>query len=151
MVVANHWALARDPVFGEDPDEFVPERWLVGDGDSKLKDLPAFAFGFGWRICPGRHIARSSLWLQMARLLRAFDIKQEATGDESEEDRARSTAAIDPLASTNGIVSQPLPFRATFKPRGPWSRKVIQRVWNTRNVEAETLLDAIGTERGKRT
>lgn len=58
IVMGNHFAIARDEeVFGKDTDDFIPERWLADDGT--LKDLPQTGFGFGRRICTGRHIARN--------------------------------------------------------------------------------------------
>lgn len=58
IVLANHFAIARDEsVFGPQTDEFIPERWISDEGD--LKDLPQTGFGFGRRICTGRHIARN--------------------------------------------------------------------------------------------
>ncbi|KAK6853014.1 cytochrome P450 [Apiospora arundinis] len=157
VMVANYWALARDPVYGEDPEAFTPERWLEeseaegggvdGTGVSRLKDLPSFAFGFGRRICPGRHIARHSLWLQIARLLWAFDIEKGVDTYDDEGGQGRAVPAIDPLAATNGILSRPLPFRAVFKPRGPWAHDLIRRQCDTSDAKVEPLLDAIGKDR----
>ncbi|KAK7997393.1 hypothetical protein PG989_005433 [Apiospora arundinis] len=157
VVVANYWALARDPVYGEDPEAFTPERWLEeseaegggvdGTGVSRLKDFPSFAFGFGRRICPGRHIARNSLWLQIARLLWAFDIEKGVDTYDDEGGQGRAVPAIDPLAATNGILSRPLPFRAVFKPRGPWAHDLIRRQCDTSDAKVEPLLDAIGKDR----
>lgn len=157
VVVANYWALARDPVYGEDPEAFTPERWVEeseaegggvdGTGVSRLKDLPSFAFGFGRRICPGRHIARHSLWLQIARLLWAFDIEKGVDTYDDEGGQGRAVPAIDPFAATNGILSRPLPFRAVFKPRGPWAHDLIRRQCDTSDAKVEPLLDAIGKDR----
>lgn len=58
IVIANHFAITREEaVFGKDPDRFMPERWMNEDGS--LKELPQTGFGFGRRICTGRHIARN--------------------------------------------------------------------------------------------
>ena len=81
MILGNHYAIARDEaVFGEDVDDFIPDRWLAedvqephvdacGQDVNALKDLPHVGFGFGRRICTGRVIARNQLFLQMARML----------------------------------------------------------------------------------
>ncbi|KAI0740350.1 cytochrome P450 98A3 [Earliella scabrosa] len=75
-VLANVWAISRDPETYPDPEDFVPERFLDADGqlDVNGKDPADFIFGFGRRICPGRHFAESSLFLICASLLWAFDI-----------------------------------------------------------------------------
>lgn len=40
-------------------------------------DLRYYAFGFGKRACPGQYIAKDVLFITVARLLWAFDIKPE--------------------------------------------------------------------------
>ena len=68
MVLSNHWTLDLDEeVFG-DPLEFRPERWIENP------DLPMAAFGFGRRLCPGRHVVQDSLLIAICRLLWAYDI-----------------------------------------------------------------------------
>ncbi|EEB93325.1 hypothetical protein MPER_08034 [Moniliophthora perniciosa FA553] len=53
-------------IYGQDPDEFRPERFLNDDGTHKespsdTKDEGHHTFGFGHRICPGRHLATNAL------------------------------------------------------------------------------------------
>lgn len=50
-----------------DPQVFRPERWIENP------KLPVSYFGFGRRICSGRHVALKSLYLAVARLLWGFD------------------------------------------------------------------------------
>ena len=59
-----------------DPHKFRPERFMETDESGKPVALdPALAvFGFGRRICPGRHFADASLWLSMASILYTFNI-----------------------------------------------------------------------------
>jgi cytochrome P450 len=47
-----------------DPQKFIPERFLTKDGkiDPSVKDPVNAAFGFGRRVCPGRHFALASIW-----------------------------------------------------------------------------------------
>ena len=58
------------------PDVFWPERWLNEDGSlrSEMRDAELAAFGFGRRICPGRHLAAASIWIGIASVLSAFDL-----------------------------------------------------------------------------
>ena len=52
-----------------DPDTFRPERYIEDPG------LPFnFLFGFGRRMCPGMHVAQSSLFMVVAKVLWAFDV-----------------------------------------------------------------------------
>ncbi|KAG6819022.1 hypothetical protein H0H93_016256 [Arthromyces matolae] len=54
------------------PDDFRPERFL----ETSNPRLQAFElpFGFGRRICPGMHLALNSLFINVSRILWAFDI-----------------------------------------------------------------------------
>jgi hypothetical protein len=50
----------------EDPDAFIPERWLRGGSREKSGDIHPFVtlpFGFGPRSCIGRRFAEQELYL----------------------------------------------------------------------------------------
>ncbi|EIW84794.1 cytochrome P450 [Coniophora puteana RWD-64-598 SS2] len=66
-------AMSQNPVKYPDPSAFKPERFL--DSEGKLNDdTVTYAFGFGRRICPGRHFASGSSWIAMANILASFSI-----------------------------------------------------------------------------
>lgn len=134
VVIANHWAITREKeVFGPtDVEEFAPERFLGG------RELPTVGFGYGRRICPGRHVARNSLWITIARLLWAFDIKP-ALSERGEP------LLPDANRSTDGLVSKPLPFKARFEPRGHWAKDIIVKECDTYHVDHAAMLDRIGS------
>ncbi|XP_057796712.1 6,7,8-trihydroxycoumarin synthase-like [Salvia miltiorrhiza] len=67
--IINAWAIARDPENWEDPDEFMPERFIVGS-DWELRMLP---FGGGRRGCPGMGMGMIATHLALANLLYSFD------------------------------------------------------------------------------
>jgi len=67
----------RDPVTYPEPDEFKPERFLNSDGSLRDDPVLATTFGFGKRICPGRHFVGSTLFIVVASL---FSISRRATG-----------------------------------------------------------------------
>jgi cytochrome P450 len=138
VVIANHWSIAREEsMFGPaDVEAFVPERWLDA-GKSPRRDLPTVGFGYGRRICPGRHVARNSLWIAVARLLWAFDVKPEMTAE-------GETVAVD-TKGTDGLVTKPLPFKACFSPRGDWVREVVARECDTWGADFLGLLDRIAS------
>jgi hypothetical protein len=63
IVGCNAWVLHRRPeIFGEDVDEFRPERWLDAP-PAQLKEMKAtmFQFGAGARTCIGKNIRYESL------------------------------------------------------------------------------------------
>ena len=57
---------------------FDPSRYLTVDGqfDNDAPDPAEATFGFGRRICPGRHFAIDVLWITMASILATFDIEK---------------------------------------------------------------------------
>ncbi|KAI0263954.1 cytochrome P450 [Gloeopeniophorella convolvens] len=69
-------AMLRDPVTYSDPDAFKPERFLDADGDLIDDPTISVAFGFGKRICPGRHVADATLFIVVASLLSVFKVQK---------------------------------------------------------------------------
>ncbi|KAL0063234.1 hypothetical protein AAF712_009836 [Marasmius tenuissimus] len=85
LVMGNIWAITRDERrYGPDTDAFKPERFFGADG--KLNDDNLIvAFGFGRRVCAGRHLADAVVWLTIATVLACFKInkpKDPETGKE---------------------------------------------------------------------
>ncbi|CAA6674003.1 unnamed protein product [Spirodela intermedia] len=57
MVIANIWAIMRDPGFWKDPEVFWPERFEDSDLQYKGHDFHYIPFLSGRRICPGMNLA----------------------------------------------------------------------------------------------
>lgn len=57
-------------------DAFNPDRFLTAEGtlDPHVPNPEEFAFGFGRRICPGRYLSISSVWLAIASILATFEL-----------------------------------------------------------------------------
>jgi len=54
-ILANIWAMTRDEIAYPEPENFRPERFI--DENGRLNgDDSALAFGFGKRVCVGRHM-----------------------------------------------------------------------------------------------
>ena len=73
LVYVNAWAIGRDPEVWENPEEFLPERFLGSSVDFKGQDYQLIPFGAGRRICPGIHLAVVTVELALANLLYSFD------------------------------------------------------------------------------
>ncbi|EKM55816.1 uncharacterized protein PHACADRAFT_256701 [Phanerochaete carnosa HHB-10118-sp] len=119
VVVGNAWAILHDPVRFPNPETFDPTRWLIPSGhlSETMSDAMA-AFGFGRRICPGRHFAMESMWIAMAHILAVYNIEKPV------DDFGR---VIEPSGDyTSGFLTYPLPFKAVFKPRSAAALDLIQ-------------------------
>jgi len=140
VVLPNFYSITREEsVFGSnfDVERFVPERWL--DVKSGELGLPTVGFGYGRRICPGRHVARNSMWIAIARILWAFDVKPGLT-------ETGERMVVDSTKGTDGLVNKPFRFKACFEPRGPWARDMIMKGGNTHDIDHIAMLDRIGAD-----
>lgn len=103
MVLVNEWAISRDDSLYPDASRFNPQRHLTAEG--KLKDDPLashFAFGYGRRICPGRHFAELSLWAAMVSILSTVRITK------AKDSEGKDIPVIPEY--TTGLAIQPKPF-----------------------------------------
>jgi len=94
--------LHRHHLLWEDPEAFVPERFLPGNRDA----IPRFAylpFGAGPRVCIGMSLALTECLVILATLLPAF--------------RLRPVTAAMPSAQ----------FRVTLRPKGGLTMRVAPR------------------------
>ncbi|KAF9468079.1 cytochrome P450 [Collybia nuda] len=110
VVMGNTWAILHDESVYPEPFEFKPERFLRQNG-KQLPPDPAIvgAFGFGRRICPGRHFAMDAAWIAIASILACFKISKAV--DENGN-------VIEPaIAYTDGLVIHPKPFKLQITPR----------------------------------
>ncbi|KAH9847572.1 cytochrome P450 [Lenzites betulinus] len=83
IIIANQWAMSRDPEHYPDPERFDPERFLAdGKPNPNVRDPSCYVFGFGRRqeppspnrICPGRHFAEVSLFITCTYILHTLTI-----------------------------------------------------------------------------
>ncbi|KAJ7438060.1 cytochrome P450 [Mycena latifolia] len=117
IVFGNVWAIMHDEEMYPDPHSFKPERFLL---DGKLNPAvrdPEAAFGFGRRICPGRHMVAASLWITIVSVLATLDIKKlrDANGKE-----------VEPSCEyCPGLISAPLPFECSITPRSNQAAELI--------------------------
>jgi cytochrome P450 len=72
-VLANTFALHRDPRYFRDPEQFNPERWL--DPSQTPPRYAYIPFGLGPRSCIGSHFAKLEAALVLATLLQHVSVK----------------------------------------------------------------------------
>ncbi|TFK25351.1 cytochrome P450 [Coprinopsis marcescibilis] len=122
VVIPNAWAMLHDEKVYPEPFRFNPDRFMKdGKLDLKTQRDPNHAcFGFGRRICPGRFMAFSAVWLAIASILYVFDIEKKK--DECGND-------IEPLEEyISTLVVRVLPFQYALRPRSGEIEELIKRV-----------------------
>lgn len=121
ILLPNAFALSRDPERYADPDAFAPERFLGDDldaftsakqGDFLKRDH--INYGWGRRLCQGIHLAENSLYMQVSRVLWAFDI---------------ATIPGEPPLNIHekdgGFIKKPKAFRVSITPRSDEAVQVL--------------------------
>ncbi|KAJ7769578.1 cytochrome P450 [Mycena maculata] len=119
IVIGNVWSMNRDAeIYGADAHLFEPRRHLGADGrltgvGAGTKDEGHYTFGFGRRICVGRHVANDSLFIDCASILWALSIEpiMDASG-------TPVLPSADDSIDT-GLVLRPPKFQCAFRPRFP--------------------------------
>ena len=80
-----------------------------------------FTFGAGRRSCPGTHIAHNSLFINIARIFWAFDIRKSVDGEGNVVEP--STDALP------GFLLTPVKFACRFEARSRNHKRIIEKVW----------------------
>ncbi|KAJ7069436.1 cytochrome P450 [Mycena amicta] len=121
IVIGNVWALLHDKDVYPNPNFFNPDRFMHdGKLDTGIRDPDTVAFGFGRRICPGKHLATAILWMTIASILATFTIEK------SVDEQGK---VIEPTYEYfAGIVSTPTPFECRVTPR---SKEVAHTIHST--------------------
>lgn len=70
----NAWAMSRDETTYKNPDMFDPNRYLPKEEGGAGEPILQGPFGFGRRVCVGKHLAQASVWIALATLIATMDI-----------------------------------------------------------------------------
>jgi len=119
VVVGNAWAILNDEEVYPDSQTFKPERFLLdGKLNPAIRDPDVAAFGFGRRVCPGKHMAAASLWITIASILSTFIINKLVDEDGN---------TVEPSYEYfSGLISTPLPFECFITLRSSLAVEVVQ-------------------------
>ena len=110
-IMTNVWTIQRDPAFYEEPDSFMPERYIkhplgIKEGAPTQNRKALYTFGFGRRECPGKEFYFQQMEITMAQVIWAFDFVP--------------TGKLDTDIRTGfvfGVASRPNPLQMKFVPR----------------------------------
>ncbi|PHU19381.1 Cytochrome 84A4 [Capsicum chinense] len=73
-VIVNAWAIGRDKNSCEDPEDFIPSRFLKeGVAYFKGGNFEFLPFGSGRRSCPGMHLGLYAFEMALAHFLHCFN------------------------------------------------------------------------------
>ena len=67
-------AILHDTETYPEPEEFKPERFLNEDGSVREDPALSLVFGVGKRICPGRHLVDSTVFIVTSSVLSVFNV-----------------------------------------------------------------------------
>ncbi|KAL1599850.1 hypothetical protein SLS60_007655 [Paraconiothyrium brasiliense] len=113
ILLPNTWWYTHDPAVYPDPMTFNPDRFVQTRTHNPEPDPRNFIFGYGRRICPGRHVADNALFITIAQSLAVFDIKP--------------TDVVPKVEFEPGIISHPVPYECRVEPRSEKHRELIER------------------------
>ncbi|EIM91747.1 cytochrome P450 [Stereum hirsutum FP-91666 SS1] len=125
VIIANNWwvGILHDPDIYPNPFDFDPARYLSqpsGQPSTVTQTNPdprAFVFGYGRRICPGRHLAEDSLFITAATMLSVFNILP-CVDDHGNPLKKQ-------VEYTGGTISHPKPFKCRIQARSPDAERLI--------------------------
>ncbi|KAI0317516.1 cytochrome P450 [Amylostereum chailletii] len=110
-VFINVWMMLHDPGAYPDPESFIPERFLTANGLNIVPDpLCSSGFGFGRRICPGKHLADAMIWIHVASVLATLTVRPA-------KDHGGHDVSLNGVDFSSHIVSEPDHFGCNVSPR----------------------------------
>ncbi|KAG7094713.1 hypothetical protein E1B28_005533 [Marasmius oreades] len=119
VVIPNHRAMSRDERVYSDPLKFDPSRYLPAP-EGKAEPCFSAAFGFGRRICPGRHFADLAIWHVVACLLATLEILPPKD--------AKGNVVIPEVNIVEGFGSAVAPFEFEVRARSEKARALIAEI-----------------------
>ncbi|KAJ3846863.1 cytochrome P450 [Lentinula lateritia] len=132
-IMPNVWAILRDEkTYGPNAHTFEPKRWLLKQGEGwklnpDMRDPTTVAFGFGRRVCPGKHMGLSSFHINVASLLHSFNVTPPM--DE------HSIPIMPKIEYISAVLNQPAPFQCSIKPRSEGHVAVVQQALLNLGIE----------------
>ncbi|KYK57872.1 O-methylsterigmatocystin oxidoreductase [Drechmeria coniospora] len=119
LVYANARAMTHDESTYADPENFNPDRYVSRKEGGLGEPFPIGQFGYGRRVCIGKHLAEASVWIVVASILSTMNIEK------ARDERGRD---IEPKVEfTFGLTSHPKPFPCRFVPRDERAAQVVRQ------------------------
>ncbi|KAF4604252.1 hypothetical protein EYR38_004674 [Pleurotus pulmonarius] len=117
-----------------EPTKFNPDRFLPKSQGGNEEPRPIATFGFGRRICPGRHLAAASIWIAVATMFATVNVNKAKDEDGNE---------ITPeIMFETGLTSRPKAFSCSIMPRSEKAIGVVASECETSSREEYLLRTA---------
>lgn len=122
VLLANIWWFTHDSATYEEPTSIRPERFL---GGKPQRDPRNYVFGFGRRVCTGKLLADSSVWLTVAKSLAALKIGKVSNNN-------TDGSPVEPeVKFTAGVISLTVQFKASVIARSEQDEELVRRIERT--------------------
>ncbi|KAI0094959.1 cytochrome P450 [Irpex rosettiformis] len=129
LLVGNTWAMLHDEAAYPDPLIFNPDRFIKdGRLNPEVRDPTVSAFGYGRRICAGRHMAYESMWFNIASILAVFNLA-----------KAKDEHGVEITPSEEyimGFLCYPQPFKCDIRPRSSELQALLEATRD--NISSQT-------------
>lgn len=128
VVALQQYAIHYDETLYPEPTCFNPDRFLAYPEKSgyyaagAASERDHWDFGAGRRICSGLHLAENSMFIVLAKLLWAFDIRPPVDENGAEMEVDLSDDAFEPGANT---ISKP--YEVRWLPRSEEVKQTVER------------------------
>ncbi|KAF4609080.1 hypothetical protein EYR40_001433 [Pleurotus pulmonarius] len=128
------WGINLDKSVYTEPTKFNPDRFLPKSQGGNEEPRPIATFGFGRRICPGRHLAAASIWIAVATMFATVNVNKAKDEDGNE---------ITPeIMFETGLTSRPKAFSCSIMPRSEKAIGVVASECETSSREEYLLRTA---------
>ncbi|KAK7042226.1 putative cytochrome P450 [Favolaschia claudopus] len=123
-IFVNIWGIFHDPELYDDPENFIPERYLLSENGTKPgisgSDLrPNLPFGAGRRICPGMHLAQNTININAMNFVWAFNFT-------ADTDAQGNPILLNTFDYQKGLLTGPRPFKCKITPRSVEKAEIIE-------------------------
>ncbi|KAF7354037.1 Cytochrome P450 [Mycena venus] len=108
LIMTNIWKMTHDPERYADPMVFNPSRFIETAAKGSEQDPAQICFGYGRRICPGKLLGDTTVFMACSAILSVFNVSKPQENGVSVEPQ---------VGQTSGTVSHPLPFKCVVEPR----------------------------------
>ncbi|KAH9477965.1 Cytochrome P450 monooxygenase 208 [Psilocybe cubensis] len=98
---------------------FIPKERFINPDGTLNDDDRIMAYGFGRRICVGKHLASATLWLTFASILAVFDLTKA-------RDKSGNIIEVNGEYNEFGFMSRKTPFECSIEPRSKASMKLVE-------------------------